>query len=528
MENLKIRVKILLGFGLVMSLFLFSVVFAMRSVSKIEEVSIGFEGRLEQIRILEGVKLKLTSTTLLFMDIIIDKDEPISGERLKMLEGFKDYLATHETELRSAADTEFEKTTTEKILVNFHKLLEIGEHELVARVNAKQIDEAFLVKMDDVIDEMAISSRETVDQVIASIEGELAQAHQDQDEVIASTHMWQLVNIALGVVLVLIASWFIVASIAKPLNDSIDLLKDIAEGEGDLTRKLNDKRKDEFGQLGHWFNRFLQNIRSIIAQVQISVSDISAAGTQLSSTSNEISHTADNMAQGAEREAAALTQAAATIGMIASAFEEVASQINDLKGLADKAKAAANGANQAVGETQASMQAIGDSSGKIVGIVNVITEIANQTNLLSLNAAIEAAKAGEQGKGFAVVAEEVRNLADRSNSQVDQIKNLIGISSQNVEKGKSISNNMVKVLQEISHMVSSMAVPISQTATAVEEQKASVDELAKTAEEISQVSEANAAASHQLSGATSQIAQTAEELAQMVEKLKNLTDRFRT
>lgn len=528
MKNLKIKLKILLGFLAVIILFIVGVGIGMNAVKQTDQAAEMLSERYEQIRTLEALELQTVKMTLLFMDMIIDQKEGVSAERKQELQELKAYLGAHEAELRAAADTEYEKETTEKIIQNYRELGRIGEEELAATIDVGLGSEDFFERMDDKIDQFGAGNVELIAGVIESIKSELDEAKNDRATTVATNQGLQIGSLVVGLAMAAGMAWLIIVSISAPMNKTLEVLRDVAEGEGDLTVRLEENRKDELGQVAHWTNKFLDNMAQIIGQVQTSVAEISAAGEELSSSAEQINSTAESIALDAERESAAITQAASSITEIASAFESTAEQMNELQAYASEAQGAANEANRAVKETQASMESIGQSSQKIVSIVNVITEIANQTNLLSLNAAIEAAKAGESGKGFAVVADEVRQLADRSNAQVDQIKELIEISADAVEKGRGVTDNTVVALGNITGVVGNMSGPISNTALAIEEQRSGVQELAKTTDEISKVSESNSGAAQELSAATRQIAQTSGDLARMVDGLQKQTDRFKT
>ncbi len=250
---------------------------------------------------------------------------------------------------------------------------------------------------------------------------------QDRDDFLAATNsirnmviMVTVISLLVVVVAILLAA----RSITGPINHAVSSLKDIAEGEGDLTMCLHITTKDEVGEMAKWFNIFIEKLRVIIADISKSTSSVDDAARQLTHISNNLSTTATDTSKRSESVAAAAEEMSANLNnvaagmeqsttntsMVASAAEEMTATINEI---AENSKNAENISENAVNQAQSTsqkMSELSDAAQAISKVTETITEISEQTNLLALNATIEAARAGEAGKGFAVVGQRDQRL----------------------------------------------------------------------------------------------------------------------
>ncbi len=311
--------------------------------------------------------------------------------------------------------------------------------------------------------------------------------------------------------------------------------------DGDLTVSLAIEKNDEIGKLSEGFNKAVSNVGSLLSQVNEAVQATASA-------SNEISSSTEQMAAGAQEQSAQTTEVAGAVEEMTKTIFETTKNSGLASDAAKNAGLIAKEGGKVVGETIEGMnrvaevvkrsadtvQVLGKSSDEIGEIVQVIDDIADQTNLLALNAAIEAARAGEQGRGFAVVADEVRKLAERTTKATKEIATMIRQiqkdtegavvsmkqGTEEVEKGKALAEKAGQSLKEIITGAQDVVDMSTQVAAASEEQSSAAEQISKNIESISSVTQESAAG-------VQQIARAAEDLNRLTVNLQELVSRFK-
>ena len=333
----------------------------------------------------------------------------------------------------------------------------------------------------------------------------------------------------------------IIRSITRPLKRINAAMVDIAQGEGDLTRRLSAEGSDELSRLATSFNEFVSKIQQLVKSVQNSAREEEVAAERLSSLSNQSSAQSDELRAQTESVATAINELSSSAGEVADHARKAAESANTADEESGRSAVIVREAVNNIDALTQELRKAGDQarllqdgSDKIGNILGVIVAIAEQTNLLALNAAIEAARAGEAGRGFAVVADEVRTLATRTQQSTDEISSIVDsiqgaikdvtqIIAGVEDRSKTTNDGALKAEQAISQIqeavanISSMNVQI---ASATDEQSRVTRDLSENVTGISDLSNDNQNANQQVAEVSQQLTKNSIDLGQLVSRFK--------
>lgn len=333
---------------------------------------------------------------------------------------------------------------------------------------------------------------------------------------------------------ILVPLFFAVRSVTNPINRTTEMVKDIAEGEGDLTKRLEILREDEIGVLAGYFNVFLDKLQEMVGQIKENASTINSASTELSgvavqlSESSEETSTRSNTVAGAAEEmssninnvAAAMEESSTNINMVASAAEEMASTISDISVNAEKTQTISNHAVEKAGEVSSKMEGLGEAAVGIGKVLETITEISEQVNLLALNATIEAARAGEAGKGFAVVANEIKDLAKQTSEAASEIRGKVEAIQKSTNDNIAGIEETSGVINEINGLIDFIAVAVSEQSEATQEIASNIAQASQGVQEVNENVNQSSSVAGEITQDIAVVDSSAESITQNSNQLK--------
>mgnify|MGYP003971888135 FL=1 len=417
----------------------------------------------------------------------------------------------------------------------------ITESELLA-INFSELN----LRLSGILNDINSVLKKDIDEINASVVSE------------TGTFIWVVMIITvIGLLISLLFGFLVRRSITAPVNDLVDMSKDIAQGEGDLTKRIMVSGKDELGDLSTWFNMFLERLNNMVSEIKKHAANINVSSQEMALGNQDLSNRTNQQSSSLEETATAMEE----INSIVQNNAEDAKNANEItqkaqKSVVDSRTELLDAVNNSIEMNQdmlqnlqstnkdvvSAMEEIMESSKKIEGIITLMNDIAFQTNLLALNASVEAARAGEHGKGFAVVASEVRKLAHRSSKASTEIGVLIQTSLQHINSGRNLVNDGEQGMDEMRTKIDTMLNNLKSESdsnlngiltsvkevsevmenikVASEEQAEGVDQINKAIADMDRITQENSALVEQNTTTSQNMAQEAENLEELLNTFK--------
>lgn len=408
---------------------------------------------------------------------------------------------------------------------DYHDLLD----KLVA--NMGEGDEA----IRQVETEIRDSARETV-AVAVELQKVQVQRMEEQYDSAVTTLIMLLVGV---VAIATIISWILTRSITAPVYTTVSIANRVASG--DLTIEVRQERSDEFGQLLAALAMMISGLRDLVQQISSSASNIASASEELSSVTDHSSAGVARQKDQTDQVATAMNEMVATVSEVAKSAEAAFEAANRASAKSTEGEKSVHETlefvtdlNAQIAKVSEELRSLQSETQNIGTVLDVIKSVAEQTNLLALNAAIEAARAGEQGRGFAVVADEVRSLAQRTQSSASEIETLINnlvasaeSSVATMESGAKLAAQTLERAEASGNIIKEMAAAVeeirqhnSQIATAAEQQTSVAEDINQNITEIRDVSDQSATSADQVSHSSNELAKLAESLSSQIARFK--------
>ncbi|MDP3481538.1 MAG: methyl-accepting chemotaxis protein, partial [Desulfoprunum sp.] len=457
LKNVRIGVRLGLGYGAIMLLLLVIVGFSMMKINTLSnEITKITEDRLPKMELANQIVDNINVIARVLRNVVLDTNKDSQEAEFKRLQESRQLIGSNLEKLQNTVKSdkgiELLKRLTDARAIYIQKT-----DIYVGMIKNGQVDLAKPMLFKEIRESQKVYFAATEEMIVFQTD----QAKQAGQEAGA---MARQAMITIGVLMVagLIVSFFLAFSLVRSITGPVHKVATLAEtmAKGDFTTKLDIDQKDEIGLMAISLNSMVGQLGTTIREIVGGINSLSSSSTDLAAVSRQLSASArdtadksgsvataaEEMSTNVQSISAAMEQSASNVSMVASSTEEMTATVNEIGQSAEKARAISENAVVQSQRTSEKMTALGESARKVGRVTETITEISEQTNLLALNATIEAARAGEAGKGFAVVANEIKELARQTAAATVDIKNQI-------DDMQSVTNSTIIDIKNISEVI---------------------------------------------------------------------------
>jgi methyl-accepting chemotaxis protein len=507
--NLKIGVRLGLGFGLILLMIAIMASISIFSMAKIQK-NFDFNVKVTDVKVeaLHDLRQVIMESIVIGRNIaLLTEPAAIELENKKLAAARKEYARLFDK--LNLMVTPEEKLLLDKVAVASQVAVE-AQKKVAALAQAFETDAAMKMTIVEV-QPLQLKMVDAIGDLITFIGKNADAANDDAGQTLATARLVTLLMAGMAGVFGCLIAWWVTRSIAAPLAAAVTVARRVAGG--DLGAHITVKSSDETGKLMQAMKEMTEHLASTISQVRNVTDTIVIASGQIASGNLDLSGRT-------EQQASALEETASTMEQLTSTVKQNANHARQATQKAVLASEVAVRGGAEVAQVVETMGSIHESSRKIVDIIGVIDGIAFQTNILALNAAVEAARAGEQGRGFAVVATEVRSLAQRSAAAAKEIKLLIANSVEKVDAGSKLVEQAGKTMDEVVVSIRNVTDIMGDITAASNEQSDGIEMVNQAIAQMDQMTQQNAALVEEEAAATASLKELADKLASVVSEFR--------